>query len=222
MPRSSVATNGPITSTSFRPMRGGAVFLNFINTLDRTPANTIPAFDEISPGYANLLAWSEAAGLVDASQAETLRRIARKDGRAAASVRRRALDLREALFQIVLASMQGGHPDPIALGTLDSEVRQMQAVHQLTWADDHLQNQVNPAANRLLDILLWPIVHSAMDVLGRTGVRRIHQCADPACQTLFLDTTKSGNRRFCSTNGCGNVNRVRRFRARHAVPANQP
>lgn len=222
MPRSTVATNGPIASVAYRPLRGGAIFLDFINTLDRTPTETIPAFDEIAPGYANLLAWSEAAGLLDNGQADALRRIARKDGRAAATVRRRAVELREALYQIVLAVMRGEHPDTVALGTLDTEARQMQAAHQLAWNDGRLQDQLNPAANRMLDTLLWPIVRSAMETLGGTGIARIHQCAAPDCQTIFLDTTKNGSRRFCSTNGCGNVNRVRRFRARHAIPAGQP
>jgi predicted RNA-binding Zn ribbon-like protein len=203
-------------------MRGGSVFLDFVTTLDRSTTEAIPRFDELSPGYANLLAWSETAGTVDPTQVDALRRIARKDGRAAAGARRRALDLREALHTIVLAIVSGESPDPRAIGILDLEIRQMQAAHQLAWVDGTLRNMVDPATGRTLDSLLWPIVRTATEVLGSARVTRIRRCAASECQTFFLDTTKNGSRRFCSTNGCGNVNRVRRFRARHAIPAEHP
>jgi predicted RNA-binding Zn ribbon-like protein len=31
---------------------------------------------------------------------------------------------------------------------------------------------------------------------------------------MFLDATRNGSRRYCSTEGCGNRERVRRHRAR--------
>ena len=33
---------------------------------------------------------------------------------------------------------------------------------------------------------------------------RVRQCANPACGWLFLDNSKSGNRRWCSMSACGN------------------
>jgi len=38
-------------------------------------------------------------------------------------------------------------------------------------------------------------------------------CADDSCAWLFLDATRSGTRRWCDMKGCGNRNKVRRFRA---------
>ncbi|MGB3328723.1 MAG: CGNR zinc finger domain-containing protein [Thermomicrobiales bacterium] len=219
MPRSSVATNGPIASAAIRPLHGGALFLDFINTVDRThdDADILPAFDDLAPGYANLLAWAERAGIVDPQQAEALRRIARKDGRAAAAVRRRAITLREALHGLVAAMMANATPPPEVLDVLDSELRHLHAAQHLTVVDGRLESAIIPARARELDAVLRPIVDSARVILGEQGTRRIRMCAAPDCRTLFLDTTKNGSRRYCSVSGCGNVTRIRRFRARQAT-----
>ncbi|MGC4108157.1 MAG: CGNR zinc finger domain-containing protein [Thermomicrobiales bacterium] len=219
MPRSSVATNGPIASIVTRPLRGGALFLDFINTVDRTPESpeTLPAFDDLAPGYANLLAWAAAAGIVGEQQAENLRRTARKDGRSAAAVRRRAAALREALHQLVVAMMTGATPPADALETLQHEVRLLQGAQEIAIVDGRMVSRIAPERDRDLDSVLWPVVESATTILGDQGTERIRMCAAPECRTLFLDTTKNGSRRFCSASGCGNVTRIRRFRARQAA-----
>jgi predicted RNA-binding Zn ribbon-like protein len=46
--------------------------------------------------------------------------------------------------------------------------------------------------------------------LARTPRARIGRCADPACGWVFLDTSKGGTRRWCSSADCGNRDRARR------------
>jgi predicted RNA-binding Zn ribbon-like protein len=219
MPRSSVATNGPIASTAIRPLRGGVVFLDFINTVDRTvdDPDALPAFDELAPGYANLLAWAEAARLVDPAQAEALRRIARKDGRGAASVRRRASALREALHALVVGLMRGDPVPPEVLDIIDAELRLLHDAQRVVIEAGRLVSRPAPAHERDLDAVFRPVMQSALDILGTEGAARIRMCAAPECRRFFLDRTKNGSRRFCSASGCGNVTRIRRFRARHAA-----
>ncbi|MGC4190000.1 MAG: CGNR zinc finger domain-containing protein [Thermomicrobiales bacterium] len=221
MPRSSVATNGPIATTTIRPLHGGALFLDFINTVDRTTdgPDSLPAFDELAPGYANLLAWAEASGGVDAQQAENLRRIARKDGRSAASVRRRAVALREALYQVIVALTEDTVPPPESLATIGDEIRLLLDAQHLAVIDGKLAFQTAPSRERDLDAVLRPVLQSAQDILSTQGAGRIRRCAAPDCRTLFLDGTKNGSRRFCSATGCGNVTRIRRFRAKQAASA---
>lgn len=43
---------------------------------------------------------------------------------------------------------------------------------------------------------------------------RIGRCGDPACGWVFIDTSRAGNRRWCSSADCGNRHRVRRHHAR--------
>jgi len=41
---------------------------------------------------------------------------------------------------------------------------------------------------------------------------RLSSCGNPVCRLVFLDSSKSGTRRWCDDAGCGNRHRVRRHR----------
>ena len=43
------------------------------------------------------------------------------------------------------------------------------------------------------------IVLSAMDLIGRGGLPRVHACSSFDCNLFFCDLTKSGTRKWCST-----------------------
>jgi len=51
--------------------------------------------------------------------------------------------------------------------------------------------------------------------LAITGqLDRMKACADPDCRWIFLDRSKPGSRRWCSSTGCGNRQKTRAYRAR--------
>jgi predicted RNA-binding Zn ribbon-like protein len=62
----------------------------------------------------------------------------------------------------------------------------------------------------------------ALSAIARDAVRlfdpdaggRIRECAAEDCGHLYLDTSRSGNRRWCSMQRCGNRAKVRAHRAR--------
>ncbi|MGI8484900.1 MAG: CGNR zinc finger domain-containing protein [Thermomicrobiales bacterium] len=221
MPRSSVASNGPIAKAHYRELRGGALCLDFINTVDRHAPDVVPAYDYLAPGYANLLAWCTYAEVIDERTRTALLRLARKDGRKAAAVRKRAAQLRDALFTIARA-IRLGEPDPTdALEVLSSELEIARAHQRVVMSGGQLAWKLSDTTS--LDAVIWPIAISAMEVLGSESVRRIGECESIACEWLFIDTSKNRSRRFCSATGCGNATRIRRFRARAAetVPASR-
>jgi hypothetical protein len=41
-------------------------------------------------------------------------------------------------------------------------------------------------------------------------------CGNPHCRLIFLDISRNHSRRWCDTSGCGNRDRVRRYRGTHA------
>jgi hypothetical protein len=45
---------------------------------------------------------------------------------------------------------------------------------------------------------------------------RFRLCADPSCTTVFYDRSKNHSAKWCSMQTCGNRNKVRAFRRRHA------
>jgi predicted RNA-binding Zn ribbon-like protein len=46
-------------------------------------------------------------------------------------------------------------------------------------------------------------------------LNRLKMCESPECHWVFFDRTKPANRRWCSSNRCGNRQKVRTFRERH-------
>ncbi len=43
---------------------------------------------------------------------------------------------------------------------------------------------------------------------------RLRMCANPSCRLMFVDLSRNRARRWCDTAGCGNRDRVRRYRIR--------
>jgi len=59
------------------------------------------------------------------------------------------------------------------------------------------------------------IVVSLLEVVGREG-SRVRRCGNPHCSFLFRDTSRNGSRRWCDPAICGNLVKVRAFRAGRA------
>jgi predicted RNA-binding Zn ribbon-like protein len=69
-------------------------------------------------------------------------------------------------------------------------------------------------AERPVSAALSLIAADAIEVLGRPD--RLRECSE--CWMLFLDVTRGGRRRWCSSSsGCGNRAKVRRHRIRKAA-----
>ena len=62
--------------------------------------------------------------------------------------------------------------------------------------------------------LLAGIARDAVELLGGEQSGRIRQCSGDGCALLFLDTSRAGDRRWCSMKGCGNKAKVAEFRRR--------
>jgi predicted RNA-binding Zn ribbon-like protein len=212
MSSSGASSSLPSLQTRFRGRRGGALCLDFINTVD--VHDRPPGYDDLHPGYANVLAWCEWAEVLDPDRAQRLLRRARKEPRAAADVRKRAVALRESLFRTMSFLAQGETPGRDDLATLEREILNASAYEHLQESDGVLAWQFTDES--FLERVLWPIVVSAEKLLLSPDAGRVRECAGDECQWLFLDTTRNRSRRYCSPTGCGNRERVRRFRQQRA------
>ncbi|MFD3980619.1 CGNR zinc finger domain-containing protein [Streptomyces griseus] len=65
-----------------------------------------------------------------------------------------------------------------------------------------------------LDGLRDVLALGAEELLGGDGLGRIRRCAGPGCGWFFVDRSRSGSRRWCSSRDCGNRDRARRHYAR--------
>lgn len=61
---------------------------------------------------------------------------------------------------------------------------------------------------------LSSIAREAVRIFRDATGERIRQCSADDCELVYLDTSRSGNRRWCSMQRCGNRAKVRAHRAR--------
>ncbi|WP_433566556.1 CGNR zinc finger domain-containing protein [Nocardia sp. CA-151230] len=63
-----------------------------------------------------------------------------------------------------------------------------------------------------LGVLATNVIH----ILAGSDRGRVKNCEGPGCAGLFLDTTRGANRRWCSTNTCGD--KVKKSRLAAGAP----
>ncbi len=78
-------------------------------------------------------------------------------------------------------------------------------------ADPHLH--FGPQQADIVDRVAASTAMSLAVVLCDYGIERLGQCAAADCVDVFIDTSRSAKRRYCST-GCSNRSNVREHRAR--------
>ena len=72
----------------------------------------------------------------------------------------------------------------------------------------------DPAASALS-----AVARDAIGLFTTASARRMRECASPECGLLFLDLSRPGRRRWCSSNACGGKARAAAYRQRRQPPA---
>jgi predicted RNA-binding Zn ribbon-like protein len=194
---------------------GGALCLDFVNTV----ANwRDPAQREHLTSYDDLVAWSQQVGTLTEVEARTLRHEASRRPLEATQVLARAVALREVIREAALAVAHDHAIDPGTLAQLNRFVGELLCASRLvpTEAGLALRRDDDPAA---LDRVLWPVVHSALELFTSGELQRVRECPGEACGWVFVDSSRGGRRRWCDMANCGNVTKVRRHRARQGTPS---
>jgi predicted RNA-binding Zn ribbon-like protein len=62
--------------------------------------------------------------------------------------------------------------------------------------------------------LLVTLAREAVQLFGSEAAALVRQCRSPTCTLYFVDTSRRGDRRWCSMLACGNKAKVREFRKR--------
>jgi predicted RNA-binding Zn ribbon-like protein len=186
---------------------GGHPALDFTNTVSRRSAPEDNR--ERLANYGRLVTWSLQAGLVTAKDAERLRAEAGARPRAAVAALRRAIVLREALFDLFATIARGKRPPPAALDTVNGALPGAMASLRVGperegfgWRFAHDEADLAP--------MLAPIVRAAADLLTGADLARVRECGSDTCFWLFLDHSKNGTRRWCDMKVCGNRAKARR------------
>lgn len=174
--------------------RGGSVPLDFAATL---AGRFRPEPRDLLAEPDDLARWFVAAGL------------AKEKPKVAAHVLQRARELREAIYRLAVARARK-QPFPEADRALLN--RMAGGATPAPHLDRNGSSWTTGSASELLSL----IARAAVALFGSALGDRIRRCAGTGCALLFVDTSRSGARKWCSMAGCGNKAKVASFRARTA------
>ncbi|HEU5440088.1 MAG TPA: ABATE domain-containing protein [Ktedonobacterales bacterium] len=201
---------------------GGHLALDFANTLGGRRGGSTR---ELLVTYADLIAWGLQASIIAPDEAERLVHAAQRDPSGAVLVFEQARRLREAIYALVVALMDGDAAPNADLAVLNGELAQALIHRRITtgstgpvwtwdWRDDSVPGGRERHRRLALDAVLWPVAVAAGDLLTVRDHPPLRQCASDECSWLYLDTTRNHSRRWCDMKGCGNKAKVRRYRQR--------
>ena len=186
--------------------------LDLVNTVDWRwdPARRKDLLD----GFEDLVGWARQVGLVTAAEARALTAAASRDPRSARRALAGARRLREALGRIFEAAAQEERPSARDLRLLNACLSAALRRRRLEPRGHGYEWSWAASGTPSLDALLSPIVLAAAELLTSPERLKIRACAAEDCGWLFLDTSRSGRRRWCTMQSCGNRAKARRFHAR--------
>jgi predicted RNA-binding Zn ribbon-like protein len=162
---------------------------------------------------ADLLAWCEATDLWPPAALRRIQAHWQAHPAQAAAALAEALALRETLFRIFAATAMGAAPGTADLAAFNAALAAAPGRASLRLSAEGFAWEV-PGAVPDQALLLAPVLWSAGQLLAGRRLARVRQCANPQCRWLFLDDSKSGNRRWCSMATCGNRAKAHRHYAK--------
>jgi predicted RNA-binding Zn ribbon-like protein len=192
-------------------LKSGHPSLEFTNTV-RNHASDQPG--ETLFKYDDILAWAKRVGLLREEQVDRLMHQAARQPAEAARVFAAALELREAMYRIVIAQTRGKSPPKEDLAILNAVLSHLTNGAQVVYHTGKFEWRWN-FDETALEVPLWLLALSAVDLMTSEYYERVGQCADvDGCGWLFVDTSKNHSRRWCDINDCGNRAKQRRYQKR--------
>jgi predicted RNA-binding Zn ribbon-like protein len=191
----------------FENLDEGRLCLSYVNTSD-WHASEKP--DEGLNSYGDLVRWARITDLISSSEADHLLVRAKQDSAAAEKTLAKARNLREAAYRIFFALAHQNQYESADLELINAylgesldHLRLLPSRTGFTWGWES-----DPID---LDIILWPVLRSTVDLLASAELAYVKICADDrGCGWAFLDLSRNHNRRWCSMESCGNRAKARR------------
>lgn len=186
---------------------GGSLCLDFANTVDNRASERAT---ELLTDYSWLLRWAEESGAISKKTVDRLKVLARDTPEDGQLVLRRAVQLRDAIYEIFSAVAQRRGVPSTAVATMNQGVRDASEHAQIVHTNHHFGWEwVLPGHH--LDAMLWPVARTAAELLTSEDLANVRQCAFDTCAWLFVDRTKNHRRRWCDMKTCGNRDKARRY-----------
>ena len=163
--------------------------LDFVNTAEERGH---PLAGDVLNTLDDLLRWGQRYGMISAAATS------QDPDRELSS----AIQARELLYGLWTDRTRGITSSPASLAQLSELAADAYRAARLVNNDGHLSWEWDDAN---LTTVRHVAVTSAVDLLTHANTDRLKQCPGDHCGWFFLDTTKRGNRRWCSMNDCGQI-----------------
>ena len=187
--------------------------IKFVNTVAWRLRNGV---EDRAASPDAMLKWLSDAGLADGTIVSQLKARWKAAPRESVAFLRSAAELREAIYQLFIARIDGRKADPAAARVLNMHLSGSAGLgvalsHKtLGWQ--------RPSGRLVSEGLLKPIAWSAAGLLTGPHAQKIKQCQDErGCGWLFVDESRTQNRRWCSMGDCGNLAKSRRHYRRAKI-----
>lgn len=174
----------------------GTLALDFVGTL-RARRNAQPTEKLETP--ADLDAWFAESGMLDVGTTATASELAH------------ALELREAIYALAFARVQGERLPGDDVATVTAYAAGMPV--SVSLADERLVRSGSVAQ------ALASLARQAVELVGGPEAALFRECGRPECTQIYLDTSRGQRREWCSMKSCGNRVKASNFRARRAGAA---
>lgn len=207
------------------PLVGGWLCLDFANT--RGSWGGDQQYDFVTT-YRELLDWSKRVTIVSPDTYGHLRSVVTANPAIADVAFSRANGLRDCLYGIFSEIAHDAGPNVDDLRHLETWYQEATAHAHLLIEDRTARWDWGEASDHPepdLNLPAWQVAMSAIDLLRSDRLARLKHCegaGEGPCGWLFIDESRAGNRRWCSSAECGTVYKWRRQNARRAgrrVPA---
>jgi predicted RNA-binding Zn ribbon-like protein len=117
--------------------------------------------------------------------------------------------LREAIYRLVSARIRGARLPAREVAAVNAAARRPCRTPRLSPQGELRWDDGEP-----LTAALSSVARDAIDLIGGPEAGRLRECAAADCAFLFVDTSRSGARRWCAATRCGNREHVRKYRSR--------
>jgi predicted RNA-binding Zn ribbon-like protein len=187
----------------------GHLALDFANTLDyRYDRDRLI---DLLPTYERFLAFCRQSGIIQAAQMRKL-----LDGLSELASRRvlkEVIELREALYFLILSTVRGRSPDESDLRVLNRFLSEARAVDEVGWHQRRFVRSRRDVTERP-DGPLRLVVDAAVVLITSSDIYNVRECSENTCRWFFLDRSRNHSRRWCDMQLCGNRSKAKRFYAR--------
>ena len=116
-----------------------------------------------------------------------------------------ALSLREAIYRLALARVNGRPFDRVDLATVNTAAAGPPPTVELTATGTRMSGDLTSALTQL--------ARDGIAVLGDPAAR-LKECGRPGCTRIYLDRSRGARRTWCGMDACGNRVKSAAYRAR--------